>query len=173
MADRDPIDEAVGLHADALAAIEAGRYDAACQLASESLELFLRESGPGHPDLANVLNCLATIYTHQAEYAQAEASARRAVNIMRDVRTQTAGADIDRLYVQSLTALGNALRALGRYPEAAPVLEDAVVMAEALGEDDEDLISALNSLGMLCKYDGRFDRGAALYARAIEMIERL
>src|SRR6188474_2035357 len=158
MADeRDPIDEAVGLHAAALAAVEEGRYDAARGLADESLALFLRESGPGHPDLANVLNCLATIHTHQAEYPQAESCARRAVDIMRDVRTEAAGADIDRLYVQSLTALGNALRALGRYADAAPVLDEAVAMAEGLGEDDEDLISALNSLGMLCKYDGRFD----------------
>src|SRR6187551_3086863 len=158
--DRDPIDVAVGLHGEALAAIEEGRYDAARVLACESLALFERESGPGHPDLANVLNCLATIHTHRAEYPQAEACARRAVNIMRDVRVQASGADIDRLYVQSLTALGNALRALGRYAYAAPVLEEAVAMAEGLGEDDEDLISALNSLGMLCKYDGRFDRGA-------------
>ena len=66
--DRDPIDVAVGLHGEALAAIEEGRYDAARVLACESLALFERESGPGHPDLANVLNCLATIHTHRAEY---------------------------------------------------------------------------------------------------------
>src|SRR5687768_7155999 len=148
--DTDPIDEAVRLHGEALAAIEEGRYGAARTLASDALALFERESGPHHPDLANVLNCLSTIYTYEGEYPHAEACARRAVDIMREVRTQAGGPDIDRLYVQSLAALGNAVRTLGRYGDAAPVLEEAVALAEsALGEDDDDLISALNALGML------------------------
>src|SRR5687767_11797155 len=118
MADHpDPIDEAVRLHAEALAAVDEGRYDAARTLASDALALFERESGPGHPDLANVLNCLSTIHTQDGGYAEAEACARRAVDIMRQVRAHAAGPDIDRLHVQSLTSLGNALRTLGRYAE--------------------------------------------------------
>src|SRR5688572_21204304 len=101
--DPEAIDEAVRLHGEALAAIEEGRHDAAHGCACKALALFERESGPGHPDLANVLNCLATIHAHRAEYEQAETCARRAVEIMRQVRAQGTSPDIDRLYVQSLT----------------------------------------------------------------------
>jgi len=173
MADNgDDIDRAVALHSEAVAALEDGRVEAARSLAQQALDLFERESGPNHPDVANVLNCLATIHTQEADYRQAESCARRAVAVMRDVRTQAGGADIDRLYVQSLTGLGNALRTLGQYAEAAPLLADAAAIAEtALGDTDEDLVAALNASGMLCKYDGRFDEGAAFYARAIRIAE--
>src|SRR6185295_15677614 len=116
--DTESIDKAVRLHGEALAAVEEGRLDSARSLAAEALELFERESGPLHPDVANVLNCLAIVHTHQADYRQAEACGRRSVEIMRDVRTKADGADLDRLYVQSLTGLGNIERTLGRYADA-------------------------------------------------------
>ena len=43
-------------------------------LAAQALELFERESGPLHPDVANVLNCLAIVHTQQADYRKAEAA---------------------------------------------------------------------------------------------------
>ena len=167
----DPIDRAVRLHGEALAALEDERLDAALTAAAGALALFERESGPGHPDVANVLNCLARVHERRTDWREAEACSRRSVAIVRRVREQAAGADLDRLQVQSLTAHGEALRALGRYAEAEERLREALAGGEALGEADEDLVTALNALGVLCKYSGRFDEAAALYARAVRIVE--
>src|SRR5829696_7339863 len=110
MPEEDLIDKAVRLHSEALAEIDAGRLDCARSLATESLTLFERESGASHPDLANVLNCLAQIAHDRAEYAEAASCSRRALEIMRSVRQQAEGADIDRLYVQTLTRAGDVTR---------------------------------------------------------------
>ena len=160
-------------HGEALAAFDAGHVERAQTLASESLELFERDSGPFHPDVANVLNCLARLHDARAEYHEAEACCRRSVDIMRRVRMQAQGLDIERLYVQSLTRLGDIERTFGRYVEAERCLREAIALAEtSLGVEDEDLVTALNSLGVVFKYSGRFDEAAALYNRALQIAER-
>jgi tetratricopeptide (TPR) repeat protein len=168
----DPIERAVRLHGDALAALGEGRIHDAAAAATDSLDLFERESGPYHPDVANVLNCLARIHEHRADYAAAEDCGRRSVDVMRRVREESPGADIDRLYVQSLTSLGDATRIRGKYAEAESCLREAISIAEtALGTEDEDCVTALNSLAVVFKYSGRFDEAAGLYDRALRAAE--
>ena len=73
MTEHEPaIDRAVRLHAEAVAALEAGAVSRARTLAAESLSLFEADSGPTHPDVANVLNCLSTVHEREAEYLEAE-----------------------------------------------------------------------------------------------------
>ena len=164
----DPVEKAVQLHGDALRAMADGAAGRAQALATEALDIFEAESGAFHPDVANVLNCLVHIHEQTAAYAAAEASATRSVDIMRRVRTQAGGEDIDRLFVQSLTGLGDVMRIRGRYDEAEPCLREAIAIGEAsLGGEDEDVVTAVNSLAVLFKYNGRFDDAAALYARAL------
>ena len=92
----------------------AGALNRAHALAAEALGVFEAESGACHPDVANVLNCLARVHEQRADYAAAEASAGQSVDIMRRVRQEVgedAGSvDIDRLHVQALTGLGDILR---------------------------------------------------------------
>ncbi len=169
----DPIEKAVQLHGDALRAIADGALERAQALATEALAVFEAESGAFHPDVANVLNCLAHVHEQAADYPAAEASARRSVDIMRRVREQAGGEDIDRLYVHSLTALGDVVRIRGRYDEAEPYLREAIAMGEpSLGGEDADVLTALNSLAVLYKYNGRFDEAAALYQRALGAAEK-
>ena len=164
----DPVEKAVQLHGDALRAIADGALERAQALATEALDIFEAESGAFHPDVANVLNCLVHIHEQTAAYAAAEAFATRSVDIMRRVRQQAGGEDIDRLFVQSLTGLGDVMRIRGRYDEAEPCLREAIAIGEAsLGGEDEDVVTAVNSLAVLFKYNGRFDDAAALYARAL------
>jgi tetratricopeptide (TPR) repeat protein len=168
----DPIERGVRLHGQALAALDDGDLDHALALAGEALAIFEAESGPTHPDVANVLNCIARIHVERADYAAAESCCRRASDIMREVRTLASGDDIDRLTVQCLTGLGDIRRMLGQYGDAEAPLQEAIAMGEAaLGKDDEDVVTAVNSLAVLFKYSGRFDESAALYARALAATE--
>ncbi len=173
----DPVERAVRCHAQALRAVADGAFDRAHALAAEALGVFEAESGDWHPDVANVLNCLTRVHEQRADYAAAEASAGRSVDIMRRVRQEVgeeAGSvDIDRLYVQSLTGLGDILRIRGRYGDAEPSLREAIALGEhSLGPEDEDVVTAVNSLAVLFKYSGRFDEAAALYERALAAAER-
>jgi tetratricopeptide (TPR) repeat protein len=171
--DSAAIDNAVRLHAEAVEALERGSHDAAFRLASESLGLFEQESGSVHPDVANVLVCLARTEERRARFREASDHARRAVGIMREVCRLANGADIDRLLVQTLTAQGDLERILGRYEAAEPLLREALAAGEqSLGNADDDYVAALNSLGVLFKYSGRFDEARALYERAIDITER-
>ena len=124
--DSEAIERAVQLHVEALGALDDGELDRASRCAAEALELFERESGRSHPDVANVLNCLARVEERRARYREADECAGRAVEIMRDVRGQANGADLDRLYVQSLTAHGDMQRILGRYESAECTLREAL-----------------------------------------------
>jgi tetratricopeptide (TPR) repeat protein len=170
-----PIDTAIRLHGDALAALEAGELASAAGLAGQSLDLFERESGPTHPDVANVLNCLADVHEQRADYAAAERCSRRSVAIMRGLRDAglASGTDIHRLFAQSLSKHGAIVRILGRYGEAEALLREAVSIATAsLDEDDPDVVGALNGLAVLYKYTGRFDEADELYGRALRLAER-
>ena len=53
-------------------------------------------------------------------------------------------------------------------------LREALVVAEeSLGDSDPDVVTALNALGILHKYTGRFDEADAFYERAIRLAERV
>jgi tetratricopeptide (TPR) repeat protein len=167
-----PIDRAVRLQGDALVALQEGALDRAGHLTVEALALFERDSGPFHPDVANLLNVLARVHEQRAHYTHAEQCARRAVTIMRRVRMDAGGGNLNRLYVQSLIALGDIVRILGRYEEAESYLREATSIAEpSLGDSDEDFLTGLNSLAVLYKYSGRFDDAAALYVRILRAAE--
>ena len=166
------IETAVRLHREALKALDRAEFTRAGTLAAEALALFERESGPDHPDVANVLNCLARASEGTADYARALACARRSVEISSRVRGTLADPDLDRLCVQSLATLGNMERILARYADAEQHLRQALQLARsALGEEDDDVVSALNSLGVLYKYTGRFDEAETLYGGAIAVVE--
>jgi tetratricopeptide (TPR) repeat protein len=168
----DPLERGVQLHSEAVAALESGDVDRALAVAGEALTIFESESGPEHPDVANVLGCLGRIHCERSDYASAEACFRRSAAIMREVRSQAVGPDIDRLTVHALTGLGDILRILGRYDQAEAPLREAIALGEtALGQEDVDVVTAVNSLAVLFKYSGRFDEAADLYARVLAAAE--
>lgn len=77
---------------------------------------------------------------------------------------------IHRIHVQALGAFATALRMQGRYREAAPLLQQAVTLAEeTLGPDDLEVASALNNLAILYKYTGHFTQAQHLYRRALRI----
>jgi len=70
------------LHEQALACRADGRLGEAGPLAERALEILERECGPEHPDVANLLLCLAGIREAAGDLAAAERLARRADGIL-------------------------------------------------------------------------------------------
>jgi len=78
-----------------------------------------------------------------------------------------------KLRLKSLVVRGTQLREAGQYEEAEPLLQEAVGVAEdTFGPDSFETANALNELGVLGKYDGRFERSEAAYRRALRIVDQ-
>lgn len=127
----------------------------ALRLANEALALFVEHCGENHPDVANVLTGIAGLSAPR----EAEGHAARAVAIWRKVAHLMEPEDAQVIGVEGLSAHGQALRELGRYPEAERSLREAHDLAG-------DARTA-NNLGVLYKFWGKFDEAAKLYDFAL------
>ena len=75
---------------------------------------------------------------------------------------------------RALLSRANAARHAGRYEQARDGYLEAIALAERLGPDEAELGHALNGLGIVGKYTGRFaEAGDALYRRALAVCEQL
>ena len=78
----------------------------------------------------------------------------------------------EEIRVQFLVGNAAHLREQGQYDQAAPLLAEALSLAERISKDDDVLVaSTLNQIGMLDKYAGRFDEGEQAYQRALAIVE--
>jgi tetratricopeptide (TPR) repeat protein len=164
----DSIEIAVQLHDRACHHKDSGLYKKAWCTCRRSLRLIEKSSGPGHPDVANVLNTLGSIQQDLGDYGHAESSFRRSVSIMEAITEDDP--DIRRLRVQSASGLAGILRVQGRYGEAEPLFVEALRLAEAsFGPTDPEVSFVLNDLAVLYKYTGEFARAEKLYRRALRI----
>jgi tetratricopeptide (TPR) repeat protein len=154
-----------------------GRCDAeVLALYRRALQLFIDAGGEDQPDVANVLNNLASVHYERGEYQDAEQLSARALAIMDALFAQddlVAAADPDsldacrRIQRGALSLYASARRAQGDYAGAEAPLRRALSMVEEhFGADSEDMARSLNDLGMLYKYWGRFAEAEPLYLRA-------
>jgi class 3 adenylate cyclase/tetratricopeptide (TPR) repeat protein len=172
------------------AAEEAERYfDQAALLADSALaeaELIERAGQMaelrGHPDAATSRYERATelFSTAGHEHAAARCQARlagvdfsvgnleRAVERMTTSREAMAGSEPDADLATVAAQLGRLLVLSGRNEEAAPVLEEALQLAEQF-ELPETYSQALNSKGIMLMNRGRLDESTALLRRALEV----
>ena len=129
-------------------------------MCARSLRILERESGPDHPDVANVLNTYGDIHLDLSRYTEAESFFRRSVRITADL---SGDPDLERLRLQSLTGLAGCLRMHGRYRDAEPLFERALALAEAaFGPEDLEVSTILNNWAIVYKYSARFDRAESL-----------
>jgi len=140
------------------------------RLCQEALEIFEKEEGPESPDVANLLYAVGSIQEQRGLYDEAGASAARAVRIIEPLAPQFDGDDGRIILANALGLQGTALRQQGRYAEAEVPLKAAAAVAEQIG-GTEALVTALNNLGVLYKFWGRFDEGERVYTRALEALK--
>lgn len=104
----------------------------------------------------------------KGQYQEAERTFSAAVK-----KAEAFGAH-DRRVAVSLSRLGQALSAQGKFVEAEPVyLQALTIYQEVHGENHLDVAAALNNLGVLHRKHGQYADAQRLLARALSIKERL
>jgi tetratricopeptide (TPR) repeat protein len=166
----DPIERACALHERSVELRAAGKPLLAWRKAKAAVALLEVSEGPAHPDVANVLLALGAADHDLGRFPAALAHARRASDIM--LGTKSRSLDVVRLRVQALSAVAWELIAVGKYEEArAPALRAVRHADKRLGA--EDVAQALNIVGVIGKYTGRWDDAERCYRRALALIGRV
>jgi tetratricopeptide (TPR) repeat protein len=104
---------------------EQRKYPLAEEFMTKSLKLTTAHLGPAHPALTDTLNSLGIVYANIGRYADAEAQFQRAMAIL----GQSGWIESDVRMARSLKGLADTYIKSGRKPEAAIVLERAVLIA--------------------------------------------
>jgi serine/threonine-protein kinase len=124
--------------------------------------------GAEHPDVARGMVSLSLLRLSQADYEEAERSARQALDLTR--RLHPPGhPDV----LQPMVTLGQVLSERGRYDEATALLEEAVALRGPSPGEDLSLASALYELANAHFYAGRYDASDSLNLRVLDIERRL
>ncbi|MEH2152210.1 CHAT domain-containing protein, partial [Nostoc sp.] len=133
------------------------------------LEMRKRLLGEEHPDVAQSLNQLATLYNRQGRYADAEPLSRQAL----EMRKRLLGEEHPDV-ANSLNNLAGLYLSQGRYADAEPLFRQALEMRKRLlGEEHPDVANSLNNLAGLYQSQGRYADAEPLFRQALEMNKRL
>jgi len=144
---------------------------AALDAAYRAFHSLRSECGADRPDVVNVLLAVGRIYRDAEDYTSAEAAYRQASEIMQHWIGEP-DETVQRLRIQACIAVGDIERVLGRLDASHATLTDVVADAEKrLGPWDLETGMALNALGIVCKYAGRFAEGETAYRGALAIIE--
>jgi CHAT domain-containing protein/Tfp pilus assembly protein PilF len=147
---------------------EVGKYAEAIPLAQQVLAIRENALGPDHPDVADALEWLASLYDKQGRYAEAEPFYKRALAIYEKAR----GPDHPDV-ASALIGLGSLYREQGRYAEAEPLLRRALAIDEKeLAPNDPVLAGALGRLASLLSFQGRSAEAESLFKRSLAIYEK-
>jgi tetratricopeptide (TPR) repeat protein len=153
--------EAEALYPRIIELWRAGKYAEAVPLAQRVLEIYEKQSGRDHPNVAMALNNLAELLRDQGRYAEAEPFYKRALAI----EEKATGAEGPYM-AHRLDELAVLYTYLGRYAEAEPLLERAVDLeAKYPGTQWE----YLDHLGILYTDQGRYAEAETLLKRAVAL----
>lgn len=135
------------------------------------LERLLADPPAPSPRAAYDYYALGVVFDQIADYNKAARCASLALGIVEPLLRLEDSSSLRLLLFRSLGLLGTALRRQGAYAQAEHPLVRAIQLAEAMPDRLELAAEAWNNLGVLCKYAGWFDRGAAAYARSMSLAQ--
>ena len=184
----DPAARAASLHEAAIALREAGRYAEGERRCRRAAELFEALEGAASPDLANALVEHGRLLDLLDRHTDAEAAFDRALGILRPFVEPAPGAagaaapgdeldpdvrdELMRLHIRGEVGRASAVRARGRLDDAEAACRLALERAEAAWPAGDLLVAeALNALGVVHKFQGRFADAEPLYRRALALVE--
>lgn len=153
---------------DAAQAYQAmGQYDKAEPLLRRALAIEEAEYGPDHPEVANALNCLASLLHDMNRYQEAEPLYRLALAI------DEVGLGPNHPHVsRDLNDLALLFKETDREAEAEPLYRRALTIAEeTLGPYDFGVAFRLNNLAVLLHDTDRLAEAEPLLRRALAINE--
>ncbi|MEZ6120517.1 MAG: tetratricopeptide repeat protein [Pirellulaceae bacterium] len=123
-----------------------------------------RRLGEQHPDYAQSLDKLASLYVAQADFARAEPLSNR------HWRSEERLGEQHPSYATSLDNLAQLYQAQADYARAEPLLKQALeIRKAALGEQHPSYVQSLNNLAMLYQYQADYARAEPLLKQALEI----
>lgn len=140
-------------------------------LIERALTIAEKSLGPEHPDLAQSLNALASLYGARGKLAQAEALLTRALAI----REKALGAEHPDVVVSRLRSAAALVlaRQRGELAEAESLYRRAVEIQEkAFGPEHPKLVENLGALAMLNFYRQRYGEAEGLIHRILSIQEK-
>lgn len=158
-------------HEQASAFYEAGRYNEATALEEQVLQVFERELGAAHLEVAASLNNLGVMYQAKGDYSRAERAFARAL----EIKKQHWPANHPEIAL-SKNNIGELYRAAGKYDLARSFMEDARAIYLGLRSNQYEayrLAEVLNNLGLLYRGIGNFAVAEQSYRQALSIYERL
>jgi tetratricopeptide (TPR) repeat protein len=164
----DPVLHAAVLNSQGITAKELGAFDEAA-LRYELVSTIHRETGATQADAATLEHNLAGLQYSRRSYAQAEAHARRALALRRQVPGVT------RVELAAdLAVLASALAAQGGYDEARTLLLQALAACqEARPPRRYEIAVQLHNLADVEHGVGRLDEAEDLYRQALSLKQQL
>ena len=179
----DAATRAAALHEHAIVLREAGSFADGLVACREAVALFEAAEGPGSANLANALVELGRLLEVCDLLDEAGPPVDRALailypilNPMLDVSDGEADPSIVeellRLTIRAEETRGSVWRCRGFLGEAEAACRRALALAEAhLPADDALIAETLNSLGVVHKFQGRYDDAEPLYRRALVIVK--
>ncbi len=163
--DRVKYAEAEKLYEQLFTLYQQGKYTEAIPVAEKIIALAKELVGEKHPDTAEAVTNLATIYREIGEYASSEALYQQALSIYRETvgekHTGTAA---------TLNTLAGLYYYQGRYEEAEKTYQSVLtIQREVLGENDIATATTINNLALLYQNQGNYDTAQPLYEKALSV----
>ncbi|XP_065562598.1 uncharacterized protein LOC136028695 isoform X2 [Artemia franciscana] len=147
--------------------VSQGRYEMAVPLCKQALEDLEKTYGHYHPDIANILNILALVYSNQNK-------CKEAANLLNDalqIREKTLGENHPAV-ADTLNSIAIFYAKHGKYKEAEPLCKRALEIREkAHGKDHPDVATQLYNLALLCQNQGKYEEAERYNQRALEIYE--
>ena len=149
--------------------VRRGRSKEALPLLQKALAQREGRLGPGHADVAAVLQELGDAYAGVGDAGTAEPMLRRAVAI----RRQTSGPE-SAATASALNSLGSLLTQEGKLAEAVETQRQALaIRRKVLGGEHPDVVSSLNNLAVPLGTLGRWDEALPLHQEALALVQKV
>lgn len=164
----DPLAEAKRLNSRCVQLQNAGKYDDALEPCQRALTIREKALGKEHPDVAQSLGNLGSLYDAKGDYERAEQLHQRALMI----REKVLGPE-HLSVATSLNNLAELYRQRSEYARAEPLLQRALTIYEkTLGSDHPDVTIPMNNLALLYSAKGEYAKAEVLYQRALTISEK-
>lgn len=143
-----------------------GRLDEAQQAFREAFSAYETAYGKADPRSAAALHGLGTVFDNQHEYAEAERTYRRVLELLDGASNPHLGIPA------ALQGLGNIYERQGRYEEAQRAFQEALDVSEDFyGKTDNPTAAApLHGLGSVYTLQGRYAEAERAFTRSLEML---